>query len=301
VRFPLFEKCADTEVIIGIILVDAADSDSFVAAGRKITLRSQPFQGGYEDFLDPPSFSSQVVDDGPQRRSLLEDLVYYWEKHTPSRFNAQTPDLLSLAYYPLRIVAAEWASYIEVMKHSIKQYEYSTDSILEIQAFTKLESDLLALQVWGRRCLQTLQKIRSVIKFVKTCKSKEPKNDAFEMIVEDYEHLAALADTYGRRLETMVPVVTSLVQIADTRRSLKEATNITRLTNLALLFVPLSFVTGLFSMNDGVSAHGLKLYFAVAVPLCVVVFSFARLLPFINIEELLRKLRSRKPDTKIEV
>lgn len=36
------------------------------------------------------------------------------------------------------------------------------------------------------------------------------------MIVEGYEHLAALADTYGRWLETMVPVVTSLVQISDT-------------------------------------------------------------------------------------
>jgi hypothetical protein len=45
------EKGACTDVIIGIILVDAADSESFVAAGRKITLRSQPFQGGYEDFL----------------------------------------------------------------------------------------------------------------------------------------------------------------------------------------------------------------------------------------------------------
>jgi hypothetical protein len=51
VHFPLLEKGACTDVIIGIILVDAADSESFVAAGRKITLRSQPFQGGYEDFL----------------------------------------------------------------------------------------------------------------------------------------------------------------------------------------------------------------------------------------------------------
>ena len=121
------------------------------------------------------------------------------------------------------------------------------------------------------------------------------------MIVEDYEHLAGLADTYGRRLETMVPVVTSLVQIADTRRSLKEATNVTRQTNLTLLFVPLSFVTGLFSMNDVVTTHGLKRCFAVAVPLCVVVFSFVRLLPFINIEELLHKLRGRKTEAGIGV
>jgi len=99
----------------------------------------------------------------------------------------------------------------------------------------------------------------------------------------------------------MVLVVTSLVQIADTRRLLKEATNVTRLTNLALLFVPLSIVTDLFSMNDGVTTHGLKLYFTVAIPLCAVVFSFARLLSFVNIEELSRKLWYRKPDAKIKV
>jgi Mg2+ and Co2+ transporter CorA len=70
-------------------------------------------------------------------------------------------------------------------------------------------------------------------------------------------------------MEAMAPVVTSIVQISGTRRSLKEAENVTRLTNLALLFIPLSLVSGLFSMNSDVSAHGLKLYFSVAIPLCV--------------------------------
>lgn len=74
----------------------------------------------------------------------------------------------------------------------------------------------------------------------------------------------------------MVPVVTSVLQIADTRRSLKEAANITRLTNLALLFVPLSFVASLLSMNGGVTRHDLAIYFAIAIPLCVVVFFVAR-------------------------
>jgi hypothetical protein len=84
----------------------------------------------------------------------------------------------------------------------------------------------------------------------------------------------------------MVLVVTSLVQIVDTHQSLKEVMNVTQLTNLALLFIPLSFVTDLFSMNDGVTTHGLKLYFSVVIPLCAVVFSFAYLLLFVNIEEL---------------
>lgn len=69
----------------------------------------------------------------------------------------------------------------------------------------------------------------------------------------------------------MVPVVTLVLQIADTCRSLREAANVTRLTNLALLFVPLSFVAHVFSMNGGVTRHDLAIYFAGALPLCAVV------------------------------
>jgi hypothetical protein len=43
--------------------------------------------GWIRRLFGPPSFSSQVADDGPQGRSLLEDMVYYWEKYTPSPFN----------------------------------------------------------------------------------------------------------------------------------------------------------------------------------------------------------------------
>ncbi len=78
----------------------------------------------------------------------------------------------------------------------------------------------------------------------------------------------------------MVSVVTSVLQITDTRRSLKEAANVTRLTYLTLLFVPLSFVASLFSMNGDVSAHDLAIYFAVALPLCAMVFFVTRLPTF---------------------
>jgi Mg2+ and Co2+ transporter CorA len=113
----------------------------------------------------------------------------------------------------------------------------------------------------GPRCLQTLHKIRSVINFITIGNSFNSQDNHFTVIVEDYEHLAGLVNTYGRRLETMVPAVISLVQIAGTCRSLKEATNVTRLINLALLIVPLSFVTGLFSMNDTVTTSRFETLF----------------------------------------
>ena len=73
-------------------------------------------------------------------------------------------------------------------------------------------------------------------------------------------------------------VATSLIQAIDSRRSLTETINISRLTYLALSFIPLTFVSGLFSMNDNIAPGGklFGLYFAVSIPLCIIVFLIVR-------------------------
>jgi Mg2+ and Co2+ transporter CorA len=142
-------------------------------------------------------------------------------------------------------------NYVAVMSNSIKQYKYSTEAFDMKDGLQELDSNLRSLEAWDRRCIQTMHKLRSIITFIKQRTSDTSELELYSPIIEDYEYITEMVNTYGRRLETMVPVLTSVVQIADTRRSLREATNVTRLTNLALLFVPLSFVTGPFGMNYG--------------------------------------------------
>ena len=75
----------------------------------------------------------------------------------------------------------------------------------------------------------------------------------------------------------MVAATTSIIQALDSRRSLKQTTDISRLTYLALSFIPLTFVSGLLSMNEKILTGGkvFYIYFAVAAPLCLVVFAIA--------------------------
>ena len=262
-----------------MILVDKPNSDKYTSPEKQLVLPSTPFQGGYEDFSARPCFCEP--DSGsPGRISLLDDLVYYWEKERPPAFQPDQPTLLSLTYYPLKIAAAEWVSYVAVMSHSIKQFEYSTEATFEEHGLRKIDPDLRSLEVWGRRCLQTSSKLQSAITFLKYQTNGATELEDYSLMIRDFENIADLVSTYGRRLEIMVPVVTSVLQITDTRRSLKEAANVTRLTYLALLFVPLSFVASLFSMNGGVSGHDLAIYFAVALPLCAMVFFVTRLPTF---------------------
>lgn len=271
-------------------MVDQPYSDQYTSLEKRFVLPSRAFQGGYEDFSERPSFFEPNMG-CPGRVSRLEDLVYYWQKNRPPAFDSANPTLLSLTYYPSKIVVAEWVCYVAVMSNSIKQYEYTTEASEKGDRLEGIDSDLRSLEVWGRRCLQTTSKLQSTIHFLQHRTKGKTGLEEYTLLIRDFEHIAALVDTYGRRLETMVPVVTSVLQIADTRRSLKEAANVTRLTNLALLFVPLSFVASLFSMDGGPSRDDLATYFSVALPLSVVVFFVARL-PIFDLAKVFGKVKT---------
>lgn len=172
------------------------------------------------------------------------------------------------------MIAAEWMTYLELMYHSIKQYEYYPGNVQHAMGqITILIADIYALQQWTRRCMATAQKIRYVIEFLEHRVTRNEDMEYSALSTEDYKQIAVSIDAYSRRLEALVSVATSLVQAIDSRRSLTETISISRLTYLALSFIPLTFVSGLFSMNDNIASGGrlFALYFAISIPLCILV------------------------------
>jgi hypothetical protein len=245
---------------------------------HEVNLKLNPYLGTYENFMELPKFSSSEAWrhwKGNIRRGMLDDIVEYWMTALPECFDAADPSIQSLAYYPLKIVAAEWVKYIAIMQHCIKLYEYE-GSQLDLDKFNM---DLRELQGWRRRSMISQRKLRTVIRHLELHSSRNPQHVAsIKGILEDYTHINSDIEDAGRRLENMLPVVTSLVQIIDARQSSAETANITRLTILALIFVPLSFVSGLFSMNSKnmPGSDHFWVYFAVAIPVTLGVVLIAR-------------------------
>lgn len=245
-----------------------------------VTLQTRLFQGGFQDFISGPSFADNIdVEVGPIRSSPLDSLVFYWGLEQPQGYNLNSPTLFSMSNYPLRMIAAEWMTYLELMYHSIKQYEYSpNNAVAAIGQIAILNADIYALQQWTRRCTATAQKIHYTIDFLRHRMTKDDDMEYSALLTKDYKHIASGIDTYTRRLDTLVSVATSLIQTIDSRRSLTETINISRLTYLALTFIPLTIVSGLFSMNDEIAPGGrlFGIYFAVSIPLCILVFLIVR-------------------------
>jgi Mg2+ and Co2+ transporter CorA len=239
-------------------------------------LSSSLFAGGYEDFLDPPR-TSNTRTVKPDRDSLLEDLMYYWNIDESHNFDARDPSLVSISRYPLQIAAREWINYVAVMSHSVKQYEYDSN---DFRDFARVHVDLKELQRWRRRTMASQQKMRAVTTFLRCAQAFEMKKDRLQwnLILADYEYISENIESCGRLLENMVPVV----QILDSRRSFAETATTTRLTTMALIFFPLGLFASMFSMTDRF-APGKSLfwvYFVVAVPICAVVYFLARPRPW---------------------
>lgn len=170
-------------------------------------------------------------------------------------------------------------NYLELMYHCIQHYEYSPNSVILASKapIETLTTDINSLQKWSRRAVATGWKIGYVVDFLKYRTIENEDKEASALIRQDYKQIVLSLDVYSRRLETMMSVDTSLIQAIDCRRSLMETTSTSRLTDLALIFIPLTFVSSLLSMNDRIVSGGylFGLYFAISIPLCILVFLIA--------------------------
>lgn len=268
------------------------------SCSKPLALAAQLFQSGYEDFTFP-KFKSTVTTHNNKRASyqlgMFDDLITYWTCEVPQAFDWEQPTTVQLSQYALSIIAAEWVNYETLVNVTAKELEYTIPNSPNIYLeMDRLNSDLKSLQSWLRRSSATQIKLQSVIDLIQ---SEKRDGEPWESLLDDYQHLLDSVQRYGRRLENMLPMVASFVQIIDTRRSFTETANISRLTYLAVIFVPLSYVTGLFSMNPDVGPGGAHfwVYFAVALPLALVVFFIARP-PVIGVRSLLGRLnQNQKP------
>jgi Mg2+ and Co2+ transporter CorA len=129
--------------------------------------------------------------------------------------------------------------------------------------------DIIDLQRWRRRSQQSQQKLTVLAEFIDFWQEEEQQKKRWSLVIKDIRHLQRQMELYSLYLEQMVTMSTSMIQILDSRRSIGEAVHVRRLTYVALIFIPLSWVASLFSMGEGFlpGQEFFWVYFAVGLPL----------------------------------
>ncbi|KAL8366640.1 hypothetical protein RB595_010481 [Gaeumannomyces hyphopodioides] len=283
---------------INLVLVDPPVNSvvATINAGNISKHPSRPLHGGFEDFVQPAPLSSfesttgnndRNLQDPPHQKSMLGGLVHYFVNHRRLRglsADAMQPsNVLTIGYYPIRIALAEWILYIHLASRYVKFYEYTLrDTHNRLH-----DSDLVDLQRWRRRCKQSQHKLTLLAEFVhhwlpRRRQKQRPRDDddidkqlqPWDLVLKDIGFLQSQLKGHSHSLEQMIPVATAMVQLLDSRQSIAQSASAMRLTYIALVFVPMSWVAGLFSMPERYSPGGngeFWVYWATALPLLLVV------------------------------
>lgn len=250
-----------------------------------------PIDVSFEHSQDAESYLEFCARDGAlqrrSRKSMAEKMIHFFHQTQPD-FDALNPSILALSYHALNVVASEWRLYSILMSRYLKFYEFHARSTEDQSLALAIED----LQRWRRRSKQSLHKIHLTELFLAHhLKQVEPsgreKDDVSLNTMDihsksmglrhDYRYISQQIEDCGRSLELTVPVAAMMMQMADTQRSIAETVSVRYLTYIAMVFVPLNFVSSLLSMSNGFlpGQDSFWIYFAVALPLLFVVLSLS--------------------------
>jgi hypothetical protein len=253
------KACSDAPV--GIVLVDPT-----IAEGRAL-------------WYDRSNWLPMPAGDTPNTCSLVQPDFANHIVHMTREYPWYRPHELSDSYDLGRIVlpslytvCAEWNLVTEYIKTRLSQIE------LELQRprhARTIDAALARLDTWRRTvpCMRENVKetLDEALPAAQRLIQPSQANEALDDITVDFKRVLCTLDTLQGHINRLSERGNAEMQLAAARESLAESHNLARLTWLATIFVPLTFVTGLFSMTDDLGAilGTVRVYFSAAIPVAI--------------------------------
>ena len=216
---------------------------------------------------------------------MREDLCHYLQTHADLICD-ELDDPIAVSAFLKKIVASQ---YMQVINHSagiIRSLEWPLlhkghSKYVEMQWAEGRWSDI---QTMGHRCTFYVEAIKEVMTSLGM--SLEDVGGARQGLnwadsSADFQYLLQQAKAAENRALSLNNAIAGLMGIVgnneanrEARRSLREAKNIKTLTLLAMVFIPLSFTSGLLSMGGAFIPGGdsFWVFFAVSIPIVVLLF-----------------------------
>lgn len=245
-----------------------------------------PFSGGYLDFVMHPDFGINVPK-GPPRASMLEDLCFYWLEYGNTLHIQDSPNIASV--FLKKLTASNYMQLIEFVRSNLANLEYQlslVDSVNGIE-IPWVEQQWADLHGWSRQCLGYVEDVEAIMLALGISSSNPDLSEIpadWTSSEKDFRYIHKFLKDLKIRTDVLISSITGLAGIAgnrqalrEARRSFREAKAIKTLTLLGMIFIPLAFCTGLFSMSEQYlpGAASSWVYFAVSIPLVVLIFILA--------------------------
>ncbi|KAI1840626.1 hypothetical protein JX265_004519 [Neoarthrinium moseri] len=229
---------------------------------------------GYRPFWNSPSYSDRR-DGYPKRQkeTLFDDLLFWIRHMSPQDVVSINTNPKAMMYRMTQVICSDWLLLNRYIMARLGQIEWELERADLRPDANSIDASLAKLHTWRRRLPlyrnmvdDTQHKLFDDIKDGHVdCISKMQKD--FKIVSKGFD------DLYGRT-ERIATVATAVTAIEENRRAVDQNRAVTRLTYLAVIFAPLSFISSFFSMTEDLSSltNTIWIYFSVAIPVSIVAF-----------------------------
>ncbi|KAF3053002.1 hypothetical protein E8E11_010505 [Didymella keratinophila] len=277
------KKSGDGRGTVGIVLVDPTMEEGkplwhdrtnwlpTVGLGEEIPSLHTPDKSWYQDIVRMttayPWFEDQSGHDiGPQV------LVH------PTLYTVCAEWLIVYDYVKTRVSQIEWEVELPEVFREKEKNDLRSKSELIADSLKRLHTWRRHIPVFRDMVTEALQQgLPAAARLTSSSAGGGAK--AFEDIRPDFDRVLDNIKELQDRIDRLTAIVTSEINIEDTKQSIEDNHNLARLTWLATIFIPLSFVSAFFSMNESVSAlrYTYGWFFLTAIPFTGLCLAIAQL------------------------
>jgi hypothetical protein len=261
---------------IGILLLDPTIQEGY------------PLWRGYRNWeatppveVNPPL--TRRPPEGPQQKTFFDDFIF-WACRPQAFAHSATADSSSATHVPvqalLHLICAEWLTIADYIKTRLNQIDweiaYPEHFLYSDKSDNQIDTALKKLHMWRRLVPLYREMLNETLLrvFRFPCSSQvaisnndnggngtdAPNNQgdqddrgSISSYKRDFRLALSSMEEYQERIDRLTLVVTAVINIADARRGYSDNKNLGRLTWLATLFIPLSFIATMLSMQPDVT------------------------------------------------
>jgi Mg2+ and Co2+ transporter CorA len=208
----------------------------------------------------------------PAYGTAVQEFIFWTLNQARSNPNIPppSPDLLPVAFFTM--ICSQWMLMCEYVNTRLGQIEYEIELGLSNLYAQDFDHTLKSLLLWRRR-------MPIYHTFVERCISRlsvrfKPKTDtshfdSWEDILTNLKDILHRLEILHCRADKIMTVSMAVTSREESKKATQESHAITRVSYLAFIFVPLSFLASFFSMSDDFLVRTSWIYASVAVPLSV--------------------------------
>jgi len=219
--------------------------------------RSTLYLNGYLDFFpwpNDPNAEPEEARAGPPRTCLLDDVRYYWNAASPSDVAAAIVDPSVSTLFAKKIIASSWLVLLQYLSGTVYRLEtrlWNFEDMNELPSAEVINVEVSNLRFllsrvtrWRRRIWWYVNHMKSNLEAI-----SQPVGSSEDVIHEDFCSILGSLEWCRDRIDSLMPIVLGATNLLEAQQATQEAKSVSRLTIVALIFAPLSFTTGLFSMS----------------------------------------------------